>query len=88
MSEDYHHLANDQRCQLYTLKKRGDSVLTIAKELSVHRSAIYRELSRNSGKRGYKYKQAGEKSESRRQAASQRKTKMVHPVIWTFYACK
>ncbi|MFT5319655.1 MAG: hypothetical protein ACI8RA_002936, partial [Chlamydiales bacterium] len=26
MPEDYHHLTRDQRCQLYTLKKRGDSV--------------------------------------------------------------
>ena len=81
MSENYHHLTNDQRCQLYTLKKRGDSVLTISKELGVHRSNIYRELSRNSGKRGYQYKQAGEKSKSRRQAASQQKTKMTPETI-------
>ncbi|MFT4551479.1 MAG: IS30 family transposase, partial [Chlamydiales bacterium] len=38
MPEDYHHLTRDQRCQLYTLKKRGDSVSIIAKELGVHPS--------------------------------------------------
>jgi transposase, IS30 family len=81
MSEDYHHLTNYQRCQLYTLKKRGDSASTIAKELDVHRSTIYRELFRNSGKRGYQYKQASEKSESRRQAASQQRSKMTPETI-------
>jgi transposase, IS30 family len=81
MSKDYHHLTNDQRCQLYTLKKRGDSISTIAKELCVHRSTIYRELSRNTGKRGYQYKQAGKRSDLRRQAASQQKTKMTAETI-------
>ena len=81
MSEDYHHLTNDQRCQLYTLKKIGNSIPTIAKELGVHRSTVYRELSRNIGKRGYQYKQAGEQSESRRQAASKKNTKMTPETI-------
>lgn len=65
MPKGYHHLDRDQRCQLYTLKKRGDSISTIAKDLTVHRSTVYRELSRNKGKRGYRYQQADEKARVR-----------------------
>lgn len=76
MSKDYHHLTRDQRCQLYTLKRRGDSVVLIADELKVHRSTIYRELKRNTGKRGYRFKQANKKALDRRLVASSRKKKM------------
>lgn len=76
MSKDYHQLTRDQRCQLYTLKKRGDSVSVIAGELRVHRSTIYRELKRNTGKRGYRFKQANERAQDRRLNASRRKHKM------------
>ena len=38
MTKRYHHLTYEQRCQIYILKKRGDSNTTIAKELEVHRS--------------------------------------------------
>ena len=76
MSKDYHHLTRDQRCQIYTSKKRGDSVSVIANELGVHRSTIYREQNRNSGKRGYRFKQAHRKAEERRYQASHLPGKM------------
>lgn len=76
MPSGYHHLTNEQRCQLYTLMKRGDSKSTIAKELNVHRSTIYKELRRNSGLRGYRYKQAHCKAQGRRQLSSCKKPKM------------
>lgn len=76
MPEGYHHLTRDLRCQLYTLKKRGDSVLTISKELKLHRSTLYREFKRNSGLRGYRFKQANEKAIERRRTASCQKHKM------------
>ena len=44
MSKGYHHLTRDSRCQLYALKKRGDSETQVSKELGAHRSTIYREL--------------------------------------------
>lgn len=81
MPKGYHHLTRDQRCQLYTLKRRGDSVQRISQEIKVHRSAIYRELRRNSGKRGYRFKQANEKAIARRRVASRRKSKMTSSVI-------
>lgn len=62
----YHHLTYEQRCQIYALKKRGLSSRAIGRDLQVHHSTICRELVRNSGKRGYRYKQAQSISESRR----------------------
>lgn len=81
MPKGYHQLTRDQRCQLYALKKRGDSKAEIAKELGVHRSSIYRELSRNAGKKGYRYQQADGKAIERRMRASARKPKMTTSMI-------
>lgn len=81
MPKGYHHLTRDLRCQLYALKKRKDSVNCIAGELGVHRSTIYRELKRNSGQRGYRYKQANEKAVERREFASKSKPKMTAETI-------
>ena len=81
MPEGYHHLTRDQRCQLYTLKKRGDSVSVITNELRVHRSTIYRELKRNTGNRGYRFKQANKKALERRRDASSQRQKMTSTII-------
>lgn len=81
MPKGYHHLTYTERCQLYTLKKRGDSVLEIAKFLQVDRSTIYRELQRNRGKRGYRFKQAHHKSVKRRYLASSHSHKMTPDLI-------
>lgn len=81
MPKGYHHLTRDQRCQIYTLKKRGDSVSIIANELDVHRSTIYRELKRNKGKRGYRFKQANEKAVQRRHYISSKRRKMTSNTI-------
>jgi IS30 family transposase len=81
MPEGYHHLTRDQRCQFCTLKNRGDSISVIADELGVHRSTIYREQNRNTGKRGYRFKQANEKALKRRQVVSSHKRKMTSTTI-------
>lgn len=81
MPKGYHHLTNDQRCQLHTLKKRGDSLPRIAEELGVHKSTIYRELERNQGGRGYRFKQAHEKACERRSKASSHRNKMIPGTI-------
>lgn len=60
------HLTQEQRCHIFTLKKRNVSHRAIAKELKVHHSTVYREIERNSGKRGYCYKQAHNKAVKRR----------------------
>lgn len=58
MPKAYHHLTHDQRCQLYALKQRHFTQAQIASDLGVDQSTISRELARNTGKRGYRFKQA------------------------------
>jgi IS30 family transposase len=65
----YQQLTYEQRCQIYTLKKTGFSQRRIASEIGVSQSTVSRELSRNSGDRGYRYKQAQRKATERRESA-------------------
>ena len=62
----YAQLTQEQRYQIYVLKKIGHKPAEIARCLGVHKSTIGRELRRNSGKRGYRPKQAQEKALERR----------------------
>jgi IS30 family transposase len=82
MPKGYHHLTRDQRCQLYTLKARGECASLIANEIGVDRSTVYREVKRNSGERGYRYKQADEKAKERCYRASHRKLKMTDSIVF------
>ena len=70
MPKGYHHLTYDQRCQIYALKKSGLSVPEISTQIGVNRSTTYRELKRNSGSRGYRFKQANTLAVARKQRAS------------------
>ena len=58
----YRHLTHDLRCQIYTLKASGMSQTDVAAQIGVHKSTVCRELKRNAGKRGYRYKQAHQKA--------------------------
>lgn len=73
------HLTQDQRCHISILLKRDFSIRAIAKELKVHHSTISREIQRNSGKRGYRKKQAHLKAVNRRSKIAKRK---IHPTVW------
>jgi IS30 family transposase len=64
------HLTRDERCQIYAHKSSGLSVRKIAKMLDIHPSTVSREFKRNSGGRGYRYKQADELAKERRRNAS------------------
>ena len=64
----YKQLTIEQRYQIYGLKKAGFDQSEIAVELNVDKGTISRELKRNSGQRGWRPKQAQEKSAARRQA--------------------
>lgn len=77
----YHHLKYEDRCQIYALTKSGRSQLAIVRQLSVHPSTIGRELRRNKGKRGYRYKQAQFFALTRRQKASKAPYKMTKNVV-------
>ena len=70
----YPQLTSEQRYQISMLQRMGHSRTEIAKKLEVHKSTIHRELRRNTGKRGYRPKQAHEKArEKRAQATPQRR---------------
>jgi IS30 family transposase len=62
----YKQLTYEQRCQIYALSKTGLSQNKIAKQLKVSQSTISREFFRNTGKRGYRFKQAQTSTDTRR----------------------
>ena len=80
MPKGYRHLTYDKRCQIYALLKSGCAKTEIAQLIGVHRSTITNELKRNTGGKGYRYKQAQEKASARRAAASGAPHKM-KPVL-------
>ena len=56
--QKYTQLTCEQRYHIYLLNKQGYSQTFIAKSMGRNKSTISRELSRNIGKKGYRYKQA------------------------------
>ncbi len=54
----YKQLTQIQRYQIYSLKRMDHNQTDIANVIGVHKSTISRELRRNSGRRGYRPKQA------------------------------
>lgn len=64
----YKQLTYEQRCQIDALKKSGMSQQAIADVIQVNQSSISRELSRNTGLRGYRHKQAQQRTQERRKA--------------------
>ena len=65
----YKQLTYEQRCQIYVLKKSGMTQQVIGDTIGMSQSAISRELKRNTGERGYRYKQAQHMSDERRLVA-------------------
>jgi IS30 family transposase len=75
----YEHLSQAERHHIYALMKAGHDRTHIAKLLERHKSAISRELKRNTGSRGYRPKQACELSVKRAQNSHNAPT--VHPLV-------
>lgn len=65
--DSYKQLTLEQRYGIYSLIKTGHTQAKIAEVIGVHKSTISRELRRNQGKRGYRYKQAHRKATDRRE---------------------
>jgi len=76
----YKQLTYELRCQIYALKGIGMSQNKMATQLNINQSTISRELSRNTGKRGYRIKQAQALADKRRLSAS-KATKMTADLI-------
>ena len=51
----YHQLTREQRYGIYYLLKTGHNHSEMAEVLSVHKSAISREVKRNHGQRDYRF---------------------------------
>lgn len=77
----YKHLALEQRFLINTHLQAGSSYSEIARELGCSPSTITREVKRNTGKRGYRYKQANEFARRRRSEASSVPRKMTES-LW------
>lgn len=88
MPKKHTHLGPALRCQIYALKKRNLSQSAIAHELGISQSTVSRELKRNSGKRGYRYKQAEKKASERKKAASKRRTRKIRGFTLQFVRSK
>jgi len=65
----YNQIAVEERYHIHSYKKAGFCPAKIAQMLGRHKSSVYRELSRNTGERGYRPKQAHEKADKRRREA-------------------
>ena len=74
----YRRITYEDRCQIYALSKRGVSQESIAGVLGVSQSAVSREMCRNRGQRGYRFKQAEAKAQAR-QAIRSRPRKLTAP---------
>lgn len=70
MPKGYHHVTRDIRSQIYALKATGNTLRDIAKVVNRHASTISREIKRNTGGKGYRYKQADVKAVERRSNVS------------------
>jgi IS30 family transposase len=66
----YKQLTYEQRCQIEALNRSGITQKAMADLTGVSQSCISREISRNSGERGYRHKQAQSKAEERRSATA------------------
>lgn len=66
MGQNYSQLTAGERNQLYALRKAKIPMTEIAIQLSRSRATLYRELTRNTGGRGYRPKQAQQFAEQRR----------------------
>ena len=75
----YRRIRYEDRCQIYALSKRGASQESIASVLGVSQSAVSREMRRNRGQRGYRFKQA-EATAQARQAIRSKPRKLTAPI--------
>jgi len=76
----YHHLSQEERYQISALLKAGLTQAQISVNLGRHKSTISREISRNSGLRGYRSRQACLLAEAR--AANSRNARQIAHADW------
>jgi IS30 family transposase len=75
----YTQLTQEQRYQIYALKKAGFNQTRIATEIGVHKATVSRERCRNRGQRGYRPQQAQELAAARLQLRAKPR---IEPQTW------
>lgn len=70
------HLTYEQRCQISAYLKRDISKREISRLLGFSHSTIVREINRNTGQRGYHFKQADNMAQKRRRKTNSAPQKM------------
>src|SRR5690554_18439 len=80
----YTHLTQEERYQIYTLCRQGESQKSIAEQLERHPATISRELKRNRGLRGYRAQQAHHLAVERRPCNARH----VAPGAWKYAQVK
>lgn len=78
----YAHLTQEQRYQIYALKKRGSTQKEIAEIIECHPSSIGRELQRNKGRKGYRPKQAQFMAQTRGSKSRQSNVRRIDDETW------
>ena len=61
----YHRVTKEERRLIYFMRQEGDGIGAIARRLGRAGSTISRELRRNRGQRGYRYRQADARAQAR-----------------------
>lgn len=79
---NYTHLTENERYQIYSLKKAGLNQKEIAALIDRSPATLSRELRRNKGLRGYRPKQAQELAEQRKQTAHKAKKVTLKVRLW------
>jgi len=80
MGQHYQQLTKDERNQLYALRKARIPMTQITELLGRSRPTLYRELKRNTGRRGYRPRQAQHLA-AERERLKTRPRKMTPPVV-------
>ena len=60
----YRRITYEDRCQIHALRQAGITQAEIGKVLGVSQGTVSRELSRNTGQRGYRFQQAQRTAQS------------------------
>jgi len=82
----YTQLTQEQRYQIYALRKAGFNQTVIAAELEVHKSTVTREIKRNTGQRGYRPQQAHQSALDRRRKRAAKPR--INPALWPLVESK
>lgn len=76
----YRRITYEDRCQIHALRKAGITQAEIGKALGLSQGTVSRELSRNTGQRGYRFQQAHRTAQSRQAQVRHKPRKLTHRV--------